>query len=59
GHLRVFDLQGRIVLSEILSPGTGVSQSRTFDFASLTTGIYFVNLSHSAGQTTQKVIFLR
>ncbi|MBU0691987.1 T9SS type A sorting domain-containing protein, partial [bacterium] len=46
GHLRVFDLQGRIVLSEILSPGTGVSQSRTFDFASLTTGIYFVNLSH-------------
>lgn len=59
GQLKIFDLQGRLVTSESLIPGSSVSQSRTFDFSNYVTGIYFVNLSHSAGQTTQKVIFLK
>jgi endonuclease/exonuclease/phosphatase family metal-dependent hydrolase len=59
GHLRVFDIQGRVAFSEALPSGAAASLTRSYEFSNFGAGIYFVSLTHGSEQTTQKVIFLK
>jgi|GEM_PF-1091671 len=51
--VKLYDLQGRLVLSSTLLKGT---QTNQMDVSSINTGIYIVNLSNATQQKTQKVI---